>query len=133
MAVSWSIIILLLVIGIILILWQANARAREAANVFCKEACKQYEVQLLDGTIALQEIKFKRRDDGKVGFLRRYQFDFYNGEQRLTGKIATFQQVVIELYLEKPFTDDTPNKRNMFNPANQTTSNVIPFPGKKKE
>ena len=123
-------IIVLIIIGLGALLWQSNARAREFANKVSQQACKRHDLQFLDGTIILQKLRVKRANSGRLAMMRFYQFDFYDGKQRLTGRITVFNHEVIELFLESP---DKPadSDKSLFKSANEVSGNVIEFPKKK--
>jgi hypothetical protein len=126
-------IIFLIVVGLGVVAWQANARARELATRISKQMCERHDMQFLDGTTILDRFRIKRGDNGRLGFVRHYHFDFYNGIERLKGRVTIFKNEVTELFLENPLPDlEPPKQRDLFRPANEV-SNVIEFPGKKKQ
>ena len=126
-------IIFLILVGVGVALWQSSARARELATRISKQMCKRHELQFLDGTTIQDQFRIRRGDNGRLGFMRRYHFDFYNGQQRLQGRVTVFHNEITELYLENPLPDVEPAKqRELFESANEV-SNVIEFPGKDRE
>jgi len=130
--ITLSTIIAFIIIFFAVMLWQSAARAREMANRICKYQCKQHDVQFLDGTTVQEKWAWCRGDDGKLGIMRRFHFSFYNGKERLKGKITIFKNEVTELYLENSLPTMKHHDMNLFTPANET-SNVIPFPKQKKD
>lgn len=123
---SFSVLFLVcILIGVIL--WHANAMARELANTCSETQCKRHQLQFLDGTTILDSIRFYRDASGQIGLMRRYHFDYYDGEARLQGRISIFRQQVIAFFLDAPPPKPSATKANPFNSANET-SNVIPFP-----
>lgn len=126
-------LVFLIVIGIAVALWQSSARARELATRTSKQMCERHQLQFLDGTTIQDQFRIRRGDNGRLGFMRRYHFDFYNGQHRLQGKVTVFHNEITELYLQNPLPDITPTKqRDLFDSANEV-SNVIQFPGKDKK
>ncbi len=126
-------IIFLIVVGLGIVLWQSNARDRELATRISKKMCERHHVQFLDGTAILDQFRLRRNETGRLGFMRRYHFEFYNGTERLKGKITIFHHEVSELYLENPLPEtNLPKERDIFNSANEV-SNVIKFPGQPKD
>ncbi len=69
-------LILLILLGLGLYTW---ARARDAAELARRhglEACERAGVQLLDHSVALVKLALKRSDDGRLGIVRQYRFDY---------------------------------------------------------
>lgn len=79
-------IILLIACGIGF--WMYNGRVREAAHKAAVHACKESYVQNLDGYVALKKVYFDKNPEGKLRFLRRYQFEFAtDGAKRYLGHV----------------------------------------------
>ncbi len=126
-----SIIFLILVVAGILF-WQSGAKDRELATRVSKQLCEQHHMQFLDDTAMLDSCRIERDDQGRLGWMRRYHFEFYNGDERLKGRVSVFQHHITELYLENPLPDISKQKeRNLFQSANDV-SNVIDFPKRDK-
>lgn len=124
-------------LGILLALvafWQSNARARELANRVAEQVCERETLQFLDGTTLLNRIHIKRNNEGKLTWVRHFTFDFYNGFERLTGKISVAEHKITDIYIEKPLAEPEPAREptNLFQSANEV-NNVITFPGPKKD
>ena len=67
--------------------WLYNGRIREAAHQAAIKACQESYVQNLDGYVALKKVYFDKRE-GKIRFLRRYQFEFAtDGARRYLGHV----------------------------------------------
>ena len=93
--------------------------------------CERDDLQFLDGTTTLHTIRIRRNSEGRLTLVRRFHFDFFNGHERLTGKITVSDNKITDIYIEKlPAEPSNIKPTNLFNPANEV-SNVIPFPGKK--
>lgn len=82
-------LILLVLLGLGLYSW---ARARDAAEVARRhglEACERAGVQLLDHSVALVKLALKRSEDGRLGLVRHYRFDYSReGSDRASGALA---------------------------------------------
>jgi hypothetical protein len=117
LSISSLIIIFLIAVGIGF--WQSASRAKELAIATCKSVCAQRDLQFLDGTVHLLQIRLRRNSRGRVSFWRRYGFDYYDGQARLTSTITIFDDQMVETHL--------PTK----NPE-EKSDNVIPFPKDKK-
>lgn len=128
--ISLGLLIFLIIVGSGILFWQSSARDRELATRISKQMCDRHNLQFLDDTAMLDTCRIRRNDRGKLGFMRRYHFEFYNGNERLKGNVTVFHHDITELYLETPLPEITqPKKRDLFNSANEV-SNVIEFPKK---
>ena len=66
----------LLVVGIGLWFWRDSLDAREQARAASTRACRQSGVQLLDDTVALERLWWRRDHDGRLKLERLYLFEF---------------------------------------------------------
>jgi len=83
----------ILLIAILLVLWYSltSLRAKEIAQKEAVYSCKKYNLQFLDETVTLQKIKLIRREDHKVVFFRRYEFEYTNAShERLKSFIIMY-------------------------------------------
>lgn len=72
------------------LIWQ-NAGFRDRAIALAKQHCQQVDVQLLDDTISMTKLRFKRDQRGNFALSRMYEFEFTaTGEQRYRGQIELF-------------------------------------------
>ena len=93
---------LLLVLVVLFWLWYSGARAKETAIHCVKAACEETGVQLLDATIFLKKLWPARLQNGRVGLLRFYQFDYTeNGANRFQGLIVMTSNRMEYLQMEK--------------------------------
>ena len=130
--ITLSSIIFLFLLFAFVAFWQSNARARELANRVAEQVCDREDLQFLDGTTLLNRIRLKRNSEGKLTLVRQFQFDFYNGHERLNGKITVIEHKITDIYIETLPAEPELKSNYLFNPANET-NNVIPFPTCKKE
>ena len=80
-------VILLIAMGVGF--WVYIRRVQESAYKAAQKACQEAAVQNLDGYVALKKMYFDKGDNGKIRFLRRYQFEFAtDGAQRFQGYIV---------------------------------------------
>lgn len=126
-----GIIFLSLILGFV-IFWQSNARAHELANQVAEQVCDREQLQFLDGTTTLSSIRLKRDTERTLRLIRQFQFDFYNGAERLTGKITVSNHKITDIYIEKPLPEPAIKPTNLFQSANEV-SNIIAFPRPKKK
>jgi hypothetical protein len=81
--------------------WLDSMRAREAAMAVVRRACMRNEVQLLDETVVLMKLRLGRDTAGRVGWRRRFRFEFSNGgDNRSSGEVELLGRQVTALHLE---------------------------------
>ena len=69
-------------------LW-SSLRAREAANAAIRPACRAQGFLFLDDTVALDRIRLRRDDEGRVRIARVYRFDYSDtGDNRRRGYVT---------------------------------------------
>lgn len=112
-------LITLIIIAVFIWFWQSSMRAKELAIAASKKACLKRNLQFLDETTDFKKIRLKRNESGKVCFLRCYNFDYYDGENRSTSVITIFDNKVIDI-------DLPPLPAN--NEIHYSNGNVIQFP-----
>jgi len=82
-------LIALLGIGVLSLLWSASRIAADVARRAGRLACQRAGVQLLDETVSLSHISFRRDRNGRLRLLRRYSFDYSrHGSDRARGQLA---------------------------------------------
>lgn len=80
-------LLLLLLAGAIVLFWLDGARAREFATGLVQRYCRNRNLQLLDGTVALARMGIRWTNAG-LRVRRMYRFDFsLEGVGRRTGYI----------------------------------------------
>jgi Protein of unknown function (DUF3301) len=74
--------------GVGLWFWRDSLGAREQARAASSRACRQIGVQLLDDTVALERLWWRRDHDGRLRLERLYLFEFTDtGLARRTGSV----------------------------------------------
>ena len=69
-------------------LWD-SLKAREAANAAIRPACRAHGLLFLDDTVALDRIRPRRDDEGRVRIERVYRFDYSDtGDNRRRGYVT---------------------------------------------
>ena len=69
-------------------LW-SSLRARESANAAIRPACRAEGYLFLDDTVALDRIRLRRNDEGRVTIERVYRFDYSDtGDNRRRGYVT---------------------------------------------
>jgi hypothetical protein len=94
----------LLILAAILFFWRDAMRAKEIAIAAANAWCDKKEVQLLDETVALKKISLARNDEGKINFLRQYQFEYSieNDFDRHAEKLLILGNKILSINEEKP-------------------------------
>ncbi len=93
---------LLAALTLVFWLWYSGARAKEVAIRCVNVACEQTGVQLLDATIFLKKLWPARLQNGRIGLLRFYEFDYTeNGANRFQGLIVMTANRMEYLQMEK--------------------------------
>jgi membrane protein implicated in regulation of membrane protease activity len=90
---------LLLALGVWL--WQAGLQAWETARAAAARACQRSDVQLLDDTVALQRLWWRRDQNGRLRSERVYHFEFTDtGTDRRLGRVVLLGQRVEVVQME---------------------------------
>ena len=90
--------IALLVLAVALWFWNDSARTREQTLKYCREACRDLDIQLLEETVALAHTRLKRDARGHLLVHRWYRFEFStDGTDRHPGA-ASIAGRTIELF-----------------------------------
>lgn len=93
----------ILVLGVLLLAWRANMRARETAVEVCRRTCRAYGVQLLDDTVALARWRVVR-GGGRLLMMRRiYAFEVSaDGHSREGGSVTLTGSNVDAIWVPGP-------------------------------
>ena len=95
----WQLALLLAVLAGAWFLWD-SLKAREAANVAMREACRSEGLQFLDDTVALTSLLPMRDDEGRLKVRRVYGFEYSDtGHNRRKGSITMLGDAVLALYI----------------------------------
>lgn len=93
-------IILIFVIVIGVAWWWRIHGQRDLALKVVEQHCKKLNITLLDGYVALKQIKLQRDNHGKLRIAKYYNFEFtVTGEQRYTGSISLYGFYVANIIL----------------------------------
>ncbi|MEH6548923.1 MAG: DUF3301 domain-containing protein [Pseudomonadales bacterium] len=94
-------LVLLLSMGAAVLYWQSSVAVKQLAMSAARRHCDETEVQLLDQTIALHRVWFKRDGKAQVRFWRSFAFEFsVDGTDRYKGKVITLGRKVTGVQLE---------------------------------
>ena len=81
--------------------WMDGARAKEIAIDAGRRACKDAQVDFLDGTVVLDKIRLQRDRQGYVRFSRCFRFEFSSdGSIRYGGKIKLLGKRPLDISLD---------------------------------
>jgi hypothetical protein len=93
-------IIAILVLAAIAALWLDSIKVREAAVHAARVACAAEGFQLLDDTVAIASLKPARDENGRLGLMRAYDFEYSDtGDNRLRGSVVLIGRRVLILNL----------------------------------
>lgn len=81
--------------------WRDSLGAREQACAASARACQQSNMQLLDDTVALERLWWRRDRDGRLKLERLYTFEFTDtGLRRQVGSVLLVGWRVEMLHME---------------------------------
>ena len=81
--------------------WADSLRARERALRAGRSACRRYDLQFLDDTVAFARLRLARDADGQLKIARTYTFEFSDtGNNRRHGAIVMLGGELLDLHLE---------------------------------
>ncbi len=96
-----SVFIVLLILAALIYFWLDSMKSRENAIMAAHNACREINVQLLDHTVSLKKLKLMRNDQGKLTFLRIYEFDFSaDGIERRQGRAVMHGKWLKQIQLD---------------------------------
>ena len=94
-------IILIILLLAICQFWSVSLKASEVALRAVKAYCKNQDLLLLDGYVALTGLWLKRDENGKLRAWRSYCFEFSaTGTERYNGKIILLGHQIESIYLD---------------------------------
>lgn len=95
-------LLLLLLMGGVVWFVSDSLKAREAAHVAARRACKAAGVQFLDDTVSQSALRLARDSDGHAVIERHYRFEYSpTGIEREQGRIRLLGSRVQEINLSK--------------------------------
>jgi hypothetical protein len=92
---------MLLLIGLLVWFWLQSLKCRDIAIEIARNSCREQALQLLDGTVALRDLRpyFHSRND--YGLKRTYTFDYSgDGFSRQSGCVVLYNSRVMSIVLE---------------------------------
>lgn len=101
--------------------WYDSLRARETMTQACTRICANMQLQFLDETVALAKLRLARGNDGRLGWLRLYVFEFSeSGSDRWKGRALLNGRHVESVQL------DNPQGVTILGVAQKTSTRLIP-------
>ncbi len=95
--------IALLVLVLVLWFWNDSARTREQTLKYCRDACRELSIQLLEETVALARTRLKRDARGHLLVHRWYRFEFStDGTDRHPGVASVAGRIIEFVRFEHP-------------------------------
>jgi len=94
-------LLIILLIGAVLLYWQAAVRSKELAVQGARRECQLCGVQLLDQTVQQTKVSMSRDGNDQWRFWREYHFEYsHDGQERFSGSLTLLGQRVIRVALE---------------------------------
>lgn len=88
-------------IAAMILYWWASLGMRQIALRACKKYCDNRGLQLLDESVGLRRVWFKRNEQGRLGLCWTYEFEFTStGYDRFKGRIVILSARVFDVDLE---------------------------------
>jgi hypothetical protein len=98
---QFSDLIIFLLIALLVAYWWQWQSVRQIALQACKDYCRARNIQLLDQTVALRAVRFKRDAGGRLRLWRLFLFEFTaSGSERCNGHVLMLGSRILEIYLE---------------------------------
>jgi hypothetical protein len=108
-------LILLALLALLAFCWWHDQGMRQFVLEACLRYCGERRVQLLDQSVALHRLWFKRDEWGRLKFWRLYEFEFASGQNaRYKGRAITLGKRLLDISLE-PYPE----------PANPVTKDAL--------
>jgi len=86
---------MVLALAMAMLFWWHNKGIKDKAVLISKRYCDEGGVQMLDGSVWLRALWFKRDAQGHVRFWRKYVFEFSStGERRYHGELVMLGETV---------------------------------------
>jgi len=93
--------LILIIISAVVWIWWEGLGAKELAHAEAKNLCIHSDVLLLDDTVALRRLRLSRHRSGKIGFYRRFVFEFTSdGDERYKGYIDMLGNQILQTHME---------------------------------
>ncbi len=87
-------------------LWLDSMRVKEVARYRAAQICQRYQLQILDDTVHLTQLKVVHKQ-GRFRLKRRYGFEFtHNDGRRYSGYIVLINRQLVETYMDAYSIDD---------------------------
>ncbi len=81
--------------------WWSSMQAREVASRSARQACRTFDAQLLDDTVALTSMRPRRSHGGRLTLWRVYRFEFTrSGSERFAGYATLLGRRVLDVHLD---------------------------------
>jgi hypothetical protein len=94
-------IFVLLVLLLIGWYWLKAREIKEIALIGVRNYCEKLDVELLDETVVLRGLSFKRDNSGKMRHWRLYAFEFSSdGDSRYKGRVTMLGGKVESIWLD---------------------------------
>ncbi len=94
-------LMLMSVLAFFLVFWWKTQGVKQFAYQAAKRRCDEFGVQLLDQSVMLRGISFRRAPSGNLSLVRRFEFEFStSGDKRYRGEVQMLGLAVHRIELE---------------------------------
>lgn len=81
--------------------WRSALLVKDRAYVAAQKRCEEMQVQLLDETVYLRRLWFKRNEQGKLSLWRAFYFEFtVSGADRYFGRVIMLGSRITQVELD---------------------------------
>lgn len=102
------------IVALIATWWWTSMRAREAATQAARRACRTFDTQLLDDTVALRGLRLRRDGRGVLVLRRTYRFEFTrSGAERFNGYATLLGRQVLDVHLDAVEHERAPGRHTL--------------------
>lgn len=106
---------MIVIVTLIATWWWTSMRAREAATRAARQACRTFDTQLLDDTVALRGLRPRRDNNGALALRRTYRFEFTrSGAERFNGYATLLGRRVLDVHLDAVEHERAPGRRTLY-------------------
>lgn len=96
-----TVVLWLLALGVVFLYWFHALRVKDIAYVAAQRHCTEMQVQLLDQSVYLRRLWFKRDRRGRFFIWRAFCFEFtVTGEDRYSGRVQMLGYYLDSVHME---------------------------------
>lgn len=90
-----------MILSVLIWFWLESMRVNEIARMMGAKKCRENNVQFLDDTVHLSNIKLGKNSYGQLKFVRNYNFEFTNSEKhRYQGSLSLAGKQLVKFHMD---------------------------------